>query len=77
MSFKPKRAIGRVDPICGRTLAQDDGENCCTEHDRRRTFFCSSACLAKFVRRAELRRVEALVRAGGLMSRGPASWGLA
>ncbi len=77
MSSKPKRAIGRVDPICGRRLAQDDGENCCTEHDGRKSFFCSPACLAKFLRRAERQRVEALVRAGGLMSRGPASWGLA
>ncbi len=77
MNSKPKRAIARVDPICGRKLTQDDGENCCTEHAGRRTFFCSSACLAKFLHRAELQRVEALVRAGALMSRGPASWGLA
>jgi YHS domain-containing protein len=77
MNSKPKRAIGRVDPICGRRLTQDNGENCCTEHDGRRTFFCSAVCLAKFLHRVELQRVEALVRAGGLMSRGPASWGLA
>ncbi len=64
-----------VDPICGKPVVEDESEE--VEYKRRRYFFCSGRCKQQFERMAEKIRVSELAKAGTLLARGKASWGIA
>ncbi len=64
-----------IDPMCGTPVVEDDAET--FEYKRRTYYFCSKACLGKFVRRAERFRVHELARMGTLFAEKKARWGVA
>ncbi len=64
-----------LDPICGRPVIQDESEE--LEYKRKRYFFCSGSCKARFERRAERIHVSELAKLGGLLSERKTLWGLA
>ncbi len=64
-----------VDPICGKPVLQ--GESEALEFKRKRYFFCSGRCKARFEQQAERTHVAELAKVGGLFSTLKAHWGIA
>ncbi len=64
-----------VDPICGQPVLEADAQE--LEYKRRRYFFCSGRCRARFERQAERIHVNELAKLGTLFTDRRASWGVA
>lgn len=64
------------DPICGKAIATGASAHQ-MEYKRRRYYFCSTHCKARFEREAERLRLHELARVGALLSSGRVRWGLA
>jgi YHS domain-containing protein len=63
------------DPICGREVDPSDASS--TEYRKRRYYFCSSGCKARFEKQAEKLRLQELARMGALFTKSQVRWGLA
>jgi YHS domain-containing protein len=66
----------QLDPVCGRSLEQPDGQPT-SEYKKRKYFFCSERCRTAFEKQAERFRMNDLARAGALMTPSRVRWGLA
>ena len=64
-----------LDPICGKPVIEDDSEE--VEYKRKRYFFCSGSCKARFERQAERIHVGELAKMGALFADQRARWGVA
>jgi YHS domain-containing protein len=64
-----------LDPVCGRPVVEQDAES--VDYKRKRYFFCSGRCKAKFERQAERIHVGELAKIGSLFGAGKVHWGLA
>ena len=63
------------DPICGKPVDPDGAQ--ALEYKRRKYFFCSERCKARFERQAERHRVQDLARMGALFANQKVRWGVA
>ena len=63
------------DPICGRLVEQVGAET--AEYKRKKYFFCSSHCRARFQQHAERTRLHDLAKMGVLFAKAKMRWGLA
>lgn len=64
-----------LDPVCGKPVIEDDSEN--AEYKRKRYYFCSKRCRARFERHAERIHVGELARMGALFATSGGHWGVA
>jgi YHS domain-containing protein len=64
-----------VDPICGKPVVEDDAAE--LEYKRKRYFFCSAGCKARFERQAERIHVSELAKLGALFAEKKVRWGVA
>jgi YHS domain-containing protein len=64
-----------LDPICGKPVIEADSE--IADYKRKRYFFCSKHCRARFERHAERIHVGELARMGALFATSGAHWGVA
>jgi YHS domain-containing protein len=63
------------DPICGKRV--DPSGSHALEYRKRKYFFCSDDCKARFERQAERHRVRDLARMGALFANQKVRWGVA
>jgi YHS domain-containing protein len=63
------------DPICGKRV--DPVGSQAIEYKKRKYFFCSSHCKARFEHQAERHRVQDLARMGALFANQKVRWGVA
>jgi YHS domain-containing protein len=63
------------DPICGKRVDQVGAEM--AEYKRKKYFFCSSHCRARFQQHAERIRLHDLAKMGVLFAKSKTRWGLA
>lgn len=75
---EPTQTFNPVDPVCGKRMtARHSNSLRVSEYKKRRYYFCSEGCQHTFDSQTEHFRLRELARAGGLMRRGGARWGLA
>jgi YHS domain-containing protein len=66
-----------LDPVCGRSVAQNPRMDLSAEYKKKRYYFCSESCRCTFERRTKALRMGELARAGALLSPGRVRWGMA
>ncbi len=64
-----------IDPMCGRPVVDGDSES--FEYKKRRYFFCSGRCRARFERQAERIHIGELAKMGALFGTQKVRWGVA
>ena len=73
--MQPKHDDASFDPICGRRV--DPAGAQALEYKKRKYFFCSDRCRARFEHQAERHRMHDLARLGMLFAKQKVRWGVA